>query len=268
MPIVLIDAPGVELALVGPVEPRAVQIVLSGLTAGQQVTVTGTAGAFTWTVRGGHAAIVTGDTLRLTDVATPINIPITYAIDVDGVVSTVGPVTVPCAAPYVLQSEDGRTAVAFEYHGHEDERELLQRVTALQVPGRRAPVARWDVAGGESGSWLIRTTPAGTAALLEHLRATGPAMVLRTDGTIYDQQAVEHLLITAAQRSRFAFDGERMWSLRFVVIDDPEPELVIPVSTGDDFDAAWAGLTWMDFDLEMAGLTGDEFDAIDWTQYA
>lgn len=267
MPIVLVDAPSVLLALVGAVTPKAVQVAISGLTAGQAIVVTGAAGGYTWRVRGG-SGVATGAQLVLTDAAAPINVPVTYTVTVDGQDFAAGPITVPSVHDYVLQSLDGRVVVPFEFHGHEDPRDLALRSTLLQVPGRTTPVVLWDVAAGESGQWDIRTTPTATQALLDQLTDRGPVMLLRTDGSIYDQPAVQYITITSASRTRFAFDGQRLWSLGFVVIDDPEPDQVLPTSTGADFDAAWAGRTGADFDAEWAALTWADFDRTDWTQYA
>lgn len=110
-------------------------------------------------------------------------------------------------------------------------------------------------------------TRGGETVALETLTDAGAPVVLRTNGAVADEPAVVFAAVTAVS-SEWLGEGWRSWSISYLVIDDPEPDMVVPVSTGDDFDAAWAGLTWDDFDAEMSGLTGDEFDGIDWTQYA
>lgn len=269
MPIVLVDAPGVVLSLVGPVTPQAVQIEITGLTAGQTVTVTGSAGEHTWTVRGAHATTVTGSVLRLTDVATPLNAPITYTVELGGVAYTAGPITVPYSAGrMVLQSLDGRTVIACRWLDNADPRDLRQRAAISAIPGRSVPVVRGDVISMQTRRLAVRTAPAATAALEQHFATVGGDLLLRSVPPLRDFSPVAFLRVTASTHELFGAEGDRRWDLSCVVIDDPEPDMVVPVSTGDDFDAAWAGLTWDDFDAEMSGLTGDEFDGIDWTQYA
>lgn len=266
-PIVLVDVPSISLSLVGSFTPQSVQLVITGVTAGQSLHVTGDAAGHAWTVRGGAGAVGSAQVI-LVDAATPLNVPITYTVTVEGQPFTAAPITVPFGSEYVLQSLDGRTVVPFEWHGADDSRDIHLRSVLFDVPGRSHPLARWDTAGGETVALPIRTTPAATAALLAQLRTAGPVMLLRTDGSIYDIPAVQYLIITRAPRALFGFDGLRLWTLTYEVIDDPEPDAILATSTWDDFDVAYAASTWDDFDAEWAGSTWDDFDRTDWTQYA
>lgn len=272
MSIVLVDAPSIDVTLVGASTPQSVQIVLGGLTPGQVLEVTGTAVGASWPVRGGSNTIP-AETMILTDATAPLNVPIVYAVRIDGQAFTSSAITVPFAdGRYVLQSLDGRTTIPFTWRANGDPRELQMRSAAFEVPGRPTPVARWDVAAGEEGALRIRTSRANTEALRQHLRTVGPVMLLRTDGQLRDLEPSQYLLIRSANRVLWdavvaggGLSTDRVWSLAFTVLDDPEPGVILPSATWDDFDAAYAGLTWDDFDAEWSGLTWDDFDRTDWS---
>lgn len=270
---VLVDVPVVVVALVGAQSPQAVQVTVSGLTAGLPVTVTGSAAGASWVVRGG-AVTSPGEQVILTDVLAPLNVPITYSVSVDGYVVASDEITVPYGDRYVLQSLDGRTVFPFVWQANGLPREVHVRSAAFDVPGRSTPVVRWDTDGGEAGQVAIRTSRAVSNALRTYLREVGPALVVRTDGSVRDLPPAEFWLLTRV--SNVTWDAvvggelstDRVWSLGFEVIDDPEPSVVVAVSTWDDFDAVYAESTWDDFDAEWAGGTWDEFDQTDWATRA
>lgn len=271
MSIVLVDAPSISVALVGAGSPQSVQIVIGGLTPGQSIEVIGTAAGASWPVRGGTGS-VSSETTILTDATGALNVPIVYTVTLDGVPFNSAPITVPFAGRYVLQSLDGRTTIPFTWRANGDPRDMRLRSQTFEVPGRTNPVVRWDVAAGEDGRLEIRTSRSGTEALRHHLRTVGPVMLVRTDGQIRDLEPSQYILIESARRVLWdavdaggAKSTDRVWSLGFTVLDDPEPGTILPSSTWDDFDAAYAGLTWDDFDAEWAGLTWDDFDRTDWT---
>jgi hypothetical protein len=59
---------------------------------------------------------------------------------------------------------------------------------------------------------------------------------------------------------------DRVWTIRYLLVDDPEPSVALAAFTWDDFDAAMATRTWADFDALFAPLTWDAFDTYDWDQ--
>lgn len=230
----------ISASLAGPTLPQVAQIVVTGLTVGQVYVVTGQASGITWVVRGGQA-VPAATQVVLTDVATPVNAPIVYTVASGAeYAATSVPLTVPYPGEYVLTSLDGRLAVGFDWHGNDNPRDVRLRTATFEVPGRTTPVVRWDVASGETGELMLRATPAQTQALRLHLRERGPLMVLRTDGAQLDLAPVEYVAITRVTHVSFGFDGTRLWSLAFEVIDDPEPATVLAVSTWDDFDVAYS----------------------------
>jgi len=263
MPGVLVDVPTTALALVGPVAPQVVQVTVGQLTPGQSLDVLASAVGQSRTLRSGPVATTQ---VQIVDVASPINTEISYTVVVDGVSIPVGQITVPYAGDYVLQSPDGRQAFPFAWHGHEDPRDLHMRTATFDVPNRRTPVVRWDVAGGESGVLPMRMTRTASEALRRYLTERGPVLVVRTDGRQLDIPAAQYIAVVRATRSHFGFDGHRLWQLSFEVTD-PEPGAdLAALATPEDFDEVYALATPEDFDDEWALLTPEDFDATDWTQ--
>lgn len=267
MSTVIVDGVGVTVALLGVVQPQPVQIVITGVTAGDAVTVRGVAGGSSWAVPGG-VFTSTGEQVVLVDNRAPINIPVAYEVTVGGSTVTSTSVTVGYdGARQVLQSLDGRTVVDFVWRDNGLPMEPVLRSVAFDVPGRARPPARFAAGGDGGGSLSIRTNAAGTAALLTMLK-TGRPLVLRTGGAARDFPAVELLLIQVAPNSLFGAINareDRVWNLPYLLVDDPEPGTVMAGSTWDDFDAAFA--TWDDFDAYFAGQDWDAFDRVDWTQF-
>lgn len=259
-------AVAITAALVGTTTPQKVQVVVSGLTIGDAYEVTGTWSGGTWTVRAGSGTSTTTQVV-LVDVAAPINTPVTYRVTTDSGLATSGAVTVPSSSRYLLQSLDGSVSTAFRMQVNGLSREIGLRSTMYAVPGRRDPVVVMDGSMTDSGSLVARMTVEQSAALRQILTPGGLAL-LRTDGSVGDLPGADYILITAASGSLLsAVGGDRIWSLSYRVVGDPEPGTVVPTSTWGDFDTAYAGLTWDAFDTEWAGQTWDLFDRTDWTAH-
>jgi len=262
----------VVAVLAGGGYPRAVQVSVTGLTAGVAFSVTAaTPDGFAWTVRGGNGQPAPGASAVLADISTPLNVAITYTAAQTGwtpVAST--PVTVPYTASAVLQSLDGRTAIPFTGLDDGSARTVKTRTVVFDnIPRRTTSVIRWDVSAGESGAFDLLLTRAASDSLRTHLATAGPALVLRTDGTVYDFPASAYLVVTAVSSVVLAQGlTDRIWSFAYTVTGDPEPSVVLAASNWDDFDAAYAALMWAaDFDAEWASLTWAQFDSEDWSTH-
>ena len=260
----------VAAVLAGGGYPRAVQVAITGLTVGAPFLVTGAlADGTTWTVRGGNGQTVTATTAILADVSTPINVPVTYTAAQTGLTpATSAPITVPYSGRYVLQSLDGRTAIPVTMLADASSRSTFVRTVSFAVPGRTTPVIRWDVSGGESGSFDVMLPRSSSDALRTLLTTGAPAVAFRSDGTVYDWPASFLCVITSAA-SRMLSQGytDRIWTLGYTVIADPEPSTVLAASDWDDFDATYAAQTWDQFDAYWSTLTWDDFDATDWSTF-
>lgn len=226
----------VSASLIGVNSPRTVQVVVSGLTVGAAYEVVGNWSGGSWPIRAGAGTAT--DTQRvLSDLAAPINIPITYTVKQGTASATSAPITVTYSRRYVLQSLSGKESVAFDMIRNGAPREMSTRQAMFAIPRRARPVVRYDIAGGESGVLLADTTDARTTRLRAMLRSGAP-MLLRTDGDVLDLDAVEFLAVTGVSSSLLGMTRRR-WSLNFEVLDDPEPDTLTGLPTWDDFDAAY-----------------------------
>ena len=261
----------IAAVLNGATTPQILRVTVTDLTPGLEFTVTGSiASGFSWTVPGGNGQPAVGTTAILADVATPVDVTVTYAVVHGAAAATSSPVTVPYAGGYVLQSLDGRTAIPFVWQDNGDPRDIALRVSAFDVPGRAHPVTRWDVSAGETGELRVRMTHAASDTLRTYLRTRGPLLVIRTDGEVRGIDAVQIVAlhsVTSALWGGITDLTARVWVLRFTVIDAPDLSTALAASTWDDFDSVWSALTWTGFDTEWASLTWDAFDATDWSTY-
>lgn len=271
MSIVLVDGIGVDVTLVTTDPPQPVQIVVTGLTAGQTVTVTGqTTAGYTWPVPGG-VLVAAGEQVSVIDNRAPLNVPVRYLVVVDGTSILSDTVTVTFARGYLIQSLDGHTIVEFDWKDNGLPQEPTLRSVAFDVPGRSRPPVRFVPGGDGAGALAFTTTAPNTVALLALLK-TGRPVLVRTDGTRRDFPPVELILPTGAS-NRLWGDADsaglsttRMWSLPFLWVDDPEPSTPVSAWTWNDFDAAMFGLTWDDFDDLFSASTWNDFDTYDWGQ--
>jgi hypothetical protein len=254
-------------ALVGDDVPLAVQLSATGLTVAQNYTIQGTlADGTTWIVRGGNEALADTTQIILYDVATPINVPITYQVLNNAVVvASATPLTVTYDGQTVLNSINGDLTAGFIWMNNDAPQSMLMRSNTFQIPGRLLPVVRFDVSGGESGEILAETTEAQSADMRTLLQAGGLA-ILRTDGAVQDVAPVQFVLITGVSSSLW-IGTTRRWTLSYQVVGDPQPDAAVAAITWDDFDVAYAALTWANFDTEWAAQTWDGFDATDWVNH-
>lgn len=230
---------GISASLIGTAVPKLVQVVVTGLTVGDEYVVTGHWSGGLWPVRAG-TGVAAASQVVLSDNQTPVNVPITYKVSVNGGLPTESaPVTVNYAGQYVLQSLDGTRSAAFLGASNGMPRESALRTSTFRVPGRSTPAVRYDIAAGESGAWEIHTLPEETEPL-RLLIHEGAPLLLRTDGAVRDMAAVEFVVVTSATRRLVGVSSERIWSVGFTVIDDPQPNAVVITSTWDDFDVAYA----------------------------
>lgn len=254
--------------------PPPVQIVLVDVPAGAEYVVTGSTGAgSSWPVPGG-SAVGDGGQVVLVDNRSALNVPVTYSAIVEGVSYAAAPVMVAHSGRAVLQSLDGQTSLDFVWVSNGMPREPQINAVASNVPGRRRPPVR-IAPGGDGGGELVIRADRQNGDNLGELLAAGRPVLVRTDGGIRDWPAVEIiLLVSAPSRLWEAIEGgqlstQRVWSLGFLFVDDPEPSRALSAWTWDGFDeAALVSFpTWDDFDALFAGSTWDDFDTTEWGQY-
>lgn len=262
--------PVIGVALLDSGVPQRVQVTIRP-GAGEAYEVRGSALGSSWPVPGG-VGVGSGSQVVLTDKRSALNTPVTYSVLLAGVTYTAAPVTVALPGEQaVIQSLDGQTSVRFRWLPNGLPLEPTVRAHASDVPGRDRPPVRYATGGDGGGSLSIRTTREGTEAMRALLRAGRP-VVIRTDGALIDFPAVELALITAAP-SRTAWDvvgmpADRVWSLSYLLVDDPDPTVALAGYTWDQWDAIMAGRTWAQHDAIVSGWTWDQWDATDWVDYA
>jgi hypothetical protein len=263
-------AVSITATLTGSTSPQKVSVVVAGLTVGDTYDVAGVWSGGSWAVRGG-SGVATSTQVVLVDVASPVNVPVTYQVIASSGSATSSAVTVGWddggESKYLLQSLDGSISVGFTWLDDAGPREVPIRSNLLEVAGRRGMVAALEVPGFDTGTLTARLTAAGSLALRDLLVAGRGLALLRTDGAVRDLPAVDFVALTRAPSELFGTGTDRTWSLSYQVIGDPEPSTVVPLSTWDDFDAAYALSTWSAFDSEWTGLTWDLFDRTDWTTH-
>lgn len=251
---------GITASLIGVYSPRTVQVVVTGLTVGAAYEVVGNWSGGSWAVRAGTGTAA--DTqLVLSDVAAPINIPVTYTVTEGGASATSAAVTVDYGRRYVLQSLSGDMSVAFDMVRNNAPRQIAPRQSAFVIPGRSRPVVVYDIAGGESGELLVDTEDTRTATLKAMLLSGAP-LLLRTDGAVLDLDPAEFLSFTGVSSSLIGM-SRRRWALGFQVLDDPEPDTLIGLPTWDDFDAAWTVVPTV-LRTNLVRNPSLEVDAVDW----
>jgi hypothetical protein len=268
MSVVLVDVPVVTATLLTGDAPRQVRIVVTGLTAGQQVSVSAVTAYGAGLAVPGGTLVSDGSQLALIDNRSPLNTPVRYEVVVDGVAYSSNEVTVDYpVGQHLLQSLDGRTVVRFVWRDNALPRDPTFASVTFDVPGRRRPPARF-VPGGDGGGELSIRTDRANGDKLRALLREGRPLVVRTDGAVRDFPAVELVLPERAPNDLWGGGGgvstDRVWNISYVLVDDPEPGTPLSAATWDDFDAAWAGSTWDDFDAYYAGLTWDDFDTQDY----
>jgi hypothetical protein len=217
-------------------------------------------------VRGGSGAPASAQVV-LVDVAAPINTLVSYQLYIDGTVTVTGATTRTYAGGSAIVAADGSGSADFTWlAAGGDRREPGIRFHASDVSGRRRPPIRLAPVPADGGGSLLADTTGGNTSALRAL-AGKVCHLLHNPAACHvpdcDIPLTETVLYTSmdSDRSERIDAAHRRWSLAYLLVDDPEPDYRVPVSTWDEFDAA--GLTWDEFDA--LGLTWDEFDRTDWT---
>lgn len=217
-------------------------------------------------VRGGSGVPASAQVV-LVDVAAPVNTLVSYQLYIDGTATAFVDVTRTYSGDSAIIAADGSGSVDFNWlAAGGDQREPGIRFHASDVSGRRRPPIRLAPVPADGGGSLLADTTGGNTSALRAL-AGKVCHLLHNPATCQvpncDIPLTETVLFTSMgnDRSERIDTAHRRWSLAYLLVDDPEPDYLVPLSTWDDFDAA--GLTWDEFDA--LGLTWDEFDRTDWT---
>lgn len=232
-------------ALLTGADPRPVQVVLNGTTAGQSYQLTGTAGdGSSWLVPGG-TGISAGTQITLIDNRTALNTPITYEVVVDGVTYAAAPVTVVNDGVAVLQTIDGLRVVGVDVASTTEARQGSPRVAEFEIAGRTAPASRHDVAGSPTYEWQLETEGVDSA-VMEAILMSGLPVVRRLEPGLRDLKTVVLGLVKSWKDELLSDGGDtwRRWTMTVREIPDPQPSTPLIAFIWDDFDAAMADRVW------------------------
>ena len=249
-----------------------VQVVLSGaeLVSGQEwaleATYTDGLGAeVTYTPRGGYG-VGAGAQVVVIDLAAPIQREVSYRLIRNGTQVSTGSVTRTSNYRDAFVSLSGAMVVPFvRMPGHSWTPE--PRMHSTVVPGNPfSPTRMAPTAGLGSTSINVMVEAAHAALWRELVMLNAPVYVLHDIETDDDIPGVELVTIKAAGGARENSRAPRMWSLTLTPQPDPEPALLVGLSTWDEFDDHFAGKTWTDFNAMFVGQTWDAFDLVDWSE--
>jgi hypothetical protein len=222
-----------------------------------------TDGSYSWVVPGG-TGVGDGDQVVLVDTRSPGNVPVVYRLEVDEVVESSEPVTVPFQNDIVLQTLDGQKAVDVELLAGSLDVELPTNVATFRVPGRPRPVVRYDVLSDVVSAFVVRV-PMGLTSEFRAVIASGAPIVYRFGATSFDLDPVGVVALTSVQGDPYPTVEQRWWTLGYVLTDDPFADVRLGAFTWvDGFDAAFEGRPWTDLDEAFTGLEWDAFDTADW----
>ena len=194
------------------------------------------------------------------DAAAPIRTLVTYKVTSGATAS----ITRPSPASDVITDIRGSTHAGISRTADGgDVRTPDQRAYFSDVPGAAfSPVRLAPVAGVGSASLEAVTDVVGTWALRDLLATPRPLYLLHSCRMEDCDVPLSQLAVITAAASdrREAGYPERVWSISYRPVSDPQPSQAITLSVWDDLDAA--ALIWNQ--LDAMGLTWDPFDLTDW----
>ena len=239
--------------------PRPVQVVLNGTTAGQSYVITGTtADGSSWAIPGGTGTSA-GVQVVVTDNRSALNVAITYQAVVDGVTYTATPVTVTWAGVGVLQTLDGQTIVNIQVASLTEPRKRKIRGTIFEVAGRSAPAARLDVLGTAEYTWMLDTASTDTPIMEAILESGGPVVRRLTPGMRDLKTVVLGVFSTTDPVDELVTQGIdtwRRWTMTVREINDPQPSTAVSAYVWDDFDTAMNKPRVWSYHSTLASITG------------
>lgn len=222
----------------------------------------------TYRPRGG-AGMGAAAQVVIIDAAAPIRTPVTYKVSTGATANIIR--TSP--ADDVMSDVRGSTHTEFRRTAAGgDPRTPEMRVFVSPVPGSSLPPVRVSpVAGVGVGVLEAVTTPTHTWAMRDLLGIHPTSGVTAKQQPLYllhacsmadcDVPRVQLVAVTSAPNDRRAAGHpERVWSISYRPIADPEPNQTLALNIWDDLDEA--ARTWDQ--LDAMALTWDTFDTTDW----
>lgn len=252
-------AVAITAQLYGSTVPELVQLAVTGLTGMTSVSV--------WAeppssprriVRGGYDVDPASDALVLVDPMPELGRPIVYVVEwTDAGVRhqlSSTPVTVTDPGRHVLSDPYSGEAVLVDVIADADERTNDQQGSVLYPVGSPYGVAIVDGRDADAGQLNVYADPASVGELVE-LLATGAPVVSRHPNDGCDIPALEVLNVSQVSRRRRSRAGDRIVSLPFRVVAQPDPrEAVASVTLAELADYYEPTGTLLDLSADHATL--------------
>lgn len=256
--------------------PQPVQVLVSGLVDGDEYTVVGeTLSGRRWGVPGG-TGVSPGGQLQLVDNRAPVNTPVTYVVTTFEDTVSSNEVQVEWAPEtgspdYLIQSLDGQIIVPVcDWNDNGLPRTHPSNSATFRIEGRSRPVVVLSTGSAGSTTAQMRLSREAGDELLRILDRGG-AVVVRTNGDTRDMPPSDIAVILSPDDLLWSGGGgasnDRVWTLPFTWIDDPEPSVIPVVWDVDEVDSILSGLTVDEVDTLFSGMTVDEVDAYDWGNF-
>lgn len=249
--------------LIGVQSPKRAQIVVADTPSGDSFSIIGTADGYTWNVPG---AVGTGDggVFSCVDNRAPLNVPIIYSLVTSAAAFAAAPVTIP-GGTCVFETLDGSVVVSVVLLDGSLDRGYDVNQAVFHVPGRARPVVRYTTMGDGGGTIQFGASTDLTPTI-EGLFRGGASVLMRLGEKVVDLPPASVILATGLASKGYSV-GYRVWSVPFLIVDDPYLDRILGGFSWDaGFDATLAGGDWDDrFDGLLAGLSWDEFDTLDWS---
>jgi hypothetical protein len=245
--------------------PVRVALAVTGLTAGNQVTVYRVANGVRAAVRGADHVTVSGTTLAVTDAELPFGLPVTWTVTVNGsdVVSTT-PTTYDLVGGLVALT-DAITGLAAEVViGAWPTKRRERRASSFALTdtsGSAYTVVVSGAAGLFTGQLELATTSDSAASALETLleQATGAVVQLRVPDASTYRRFDCYIAVLAWEEVLWSQDGndiKRRWVLDVTQVRGWASSLEATAWTYDDLADAYTGSTY-------ATLAGDFASYVD-----
>ena len=234
-----------------------VQVTISGLTAGQNVTVQGVHSSGTWLVPGGLFTATSPADVTLIDNRSPLNTPVFWRVVVAGTVvaqtssdEVSGCLLVPSVEACVIQSLDGMTQVPAEVVDSESWTGA-PRMYESDVAGSTLRPMRYDVSGPDEHEVTVETVGVAARAM-QSLLATGAPLVLRLEpgacGLLFPLSEVWRVNARSGLRVGLpgAVPGGDLydWTLSVAPTADPAPSTPLVAVDWTVFNAQMVNLDW------------------------
>lgn len=213
--------------------PRAVLVTVTGLVGVTSFNLyRQAAGEAQERLRGGYSVTPTGNAYVVADVTPPLGRPIIYTVETFAGGNPVGaqvsaaPVTVPDVPGFhVLSNPVTGDSVLVQLVADDDARTNDISASTFHPSGRSDAVVVYDVRQDDAGQLTLYTPSRQAALALVDLLASGAPLASRHPNDGCDVAAVEYLWFGATGRKRRTRPGDRLHTLPFVTVANPDPDI-------------------------------------------